>query len=571
MHGIRQALLLAIAFCLGASAAQPLKPKTTPPDPRFDRLYPNDKILDFLKGYAAAYPDWVSLKSIGKASAGGDIWLVAISNPATGPELSKPAVYVDGATHANEIQGTEVCLYLIHYVLNNYGKLAPITELLDRAVLYLVPMVNPDSRALWFNSPSTPSFPRTVPVHIDDDRDGRVDEDGYEDLDGDGEITIMRKKVPLGQGRFRLDPKDPRILVPVQGEELGDYILLGPEGIDNDGDGLVNEDPIGYVDANRTWAYSWQPRYVQPGSSDYPLQIAETRAIALWALEHPNIAAAQSFHNAGRIILRGPGAKSARPYPPGDLRAYDLIGREGEKALPGYKYSIIWRDLYTAYGGTTDHFYGVHGAIAFSNELNGPQQDFNKDGKVTDDEVMKFNDLLTHGRMYKDWKPFKHPQYGDIEIGGWRHDTGRPPEGFLLEEECHRNAAFVLFHARHLPRLSFQEPTLTRLPDRLWQLYVPILNDRAIPSMTEIARQLKLHRPDIATVEGARVLASGIVRDRWLNKVDYQPHRPERLMVYGVPGLSTQTLFFLVEGKGPLTVTYDSLKAGKISQKIQLK
>lgn len=48
-------------------------------------------------------------------------------------------------------------------------------------------------------------------------------------------------------------------------------------------------------------------------------------------------------------------------------------------------------------------------------------------------------------------------------------------------------------------------------------------NDRAISSMTEIARQLKLHRPDIAAVEGAEVLASGIVRDRWLNKVDYQP------------------------------------------------
>jgi hypothetical protein len=498
------------------------------------------------------------------------MWMVSIHNPKTGPELAKPAMYIDAATHANEIQGTEVCLYLIHYVLKNYGRLERITELLDRAVLYVLPMSNPDSRARWFTEPSTPNFPRTPPIRIDDDRDGRVDEDGYDDLDGDGEITMMRKKVPLGQGRFRLDPKDSRLLVPVEPGELGDYVMLGAEGIDNDGDGQVNEDPIGYIDANRTWGSSWQPRYVQSGSSDYPLQYPETRTIALWALEHPNVAASQSFHNVGRIILRGPGARGMRQYPPGDLRAYDLIGKEGEKLLPGYKYGIIWKDLYSVWGGSVDHFYGVHGAVAFSNELNGPQQDFDKDGRVTQQETMKFNDLLTHGRMFVPWKPYQHPQYGDIEIGGYRHDTGRPPEGFLLEEECHRNAAFVLFHAHHLPRLSFQEPTVTRVKDNLWRVLVPVLNDRTIPSMTEMARSLRLHRPDIATVEGAKVLSSGLVRDPWLNRIEYQPRRPERLMVYGVPGLSTQTLFFLVEGRGEVTVAYDSLKAGKITRKVRL-
>ncbi|MBM3745521.1 MAG: peptidase M14, partial [Acidobacteria bacterium] len=512
-------IIVGLLAALAAFGAEPLKPKVAPPDPAFNRLYPNERIVEFLKGYAAAYPEFVRLASIGKASGGGEMWLVTIHNPTTGAEPGKPAIYIDAATHANEIQGTEVCLYLINYVLKNYGKLERVTELLDRAVLYVVPMSNPDSRVKWFTEPSTPNFPRTPPIKIDDDRDGLVDEDGYEDLNGDGEITMMRKKVPLGQGRFRLDPKDPRLLVPVQGEELGDYIQLGLEGIDNDGDGQVNEDPIGYIDANRTWAWGWQPRYVQGGSSDYPLQYPETRTIAEWFLEHPNVAAAQSFHNTGRIILRGPGARGMRQYPPGDVRAYDLIAKEGEKLLPGYKYGIIWKDLYSAYGGSVDHFYGVHGAIALTNELNGPQQDFDKDGRVTPQETIKFSDLLTHGRMFVNWKPYKHPQYGDIEIGGYRHDTERPPEGFLLEEECHRNAAFVLFHAHHLPRLSLQEPVVTRVRDNVWKLQAAVLNDRAIPSMSDIARQLKLHRPDIATVEGAKVLASGLVRDPWMNRI----------------------------------------------------
>ena len=564
-------LVAAGAFAPSAFAVEPLQPKVPPPDPQFNRLYHNDEIVSFLRGYAASYPDWVRLESIGKAGEGGDMWLLTINNPNTGAELEKPAMYVDGAIHANEAQATETTLYLIDYLLSNYGRLEPVSELLDRGVFYFVPMVNPDSRAKWFDEPSTANYPRTVPVNIDDDRDGRIDEDGYDDLDGDGEITQMRKKVPLGEGDYRLHPKDPRRLVRVEEDELGDYIRLGNEGIDNDGDGRLNEDTVGFVDPNRTWGYGWQPRYVQRGTTEYPLQIPETRSIALWAIDHPNIIAAQSFHNTGRMILRGPGSKTMRRYEKADADVFDRIGEEGEKILPGYSYYVLWKDLYTAYGGTLDHFYGIHGAISFTNELFGPEQDFDGDGEVSDEERFKFIDRLTQGRMFVEWTEIDHPQYGKVEVGGMRHDTGRVPEGWMLEEDCHRNASFVLFHASQMPRLSFGEPTVENLGGNLWRLHVPVLNDRAIPSRTAVARQFKLHRPDIATIDGAKVISSGIVQDAYLDKVDVQKHRPERLLVDGVPGLSTQTLFFLVEGKGDVTVTYDSLKAGTIRKDITLK
>ena len=562
-------LALSILIAIGLFGAEPIKPAKTPPDPAFNRLYPNGEIEKFLKAYAEAYPDWVKLEAIGQGGEGDTIWALTISNPKTGAHGTKPAIYVDGATHANEIQGTEVCLYLINYTLKNYGKSARLTELMDRATIYVVPMVNVSSRKKWFTQPATPNYPRTLISKIDDDRDGKFDEDPYDDLDGDGEITTMRKKVPLGQGRFKLDPKDPRLVVPVQGDELGDYLMLGQEGIDNDGDGLVNEDVPGYVDPNRTFGYGFQPRYVQAGASDYPLQYPETRAVAEFGLKHPNIMAVQSFHNSGGYILRGPGAKSERSYPPSDARAYDLIGKEGEKMLPFYKYGVIFSMLYTAYGGTTDHYYGRYGAFAFTNELNSSKRLFHND--PTPGETQKFNDELTQGRQFVEWKAYKHPQYGDIEIGGFKHDTGRPPEGFLQEEECHRNASFVLFHAHHLPRLQLQEPTVVSAGPNLWRVQIPVLNDRALPSMAEIARVLKLHRPDMATVEGAKVVASGVVRDAYLNQVDYQTNRPERLMVNGIPALGTTTLMFLLEGSGEVTMTYDSVKAGKFSRKITLR
>ncbi len=533
--------LLSLLVVSPVDAGEPLKPVGKPPTPRFNRLYDTDAVGKLLQAYARAYPRWLRLSTIGQSSEGRPIWLLTLTNPESGPELQKPAMYVDANTHANEVQGTETTLYLIDFLLTRYGKLERITELLDRAVFYFVPVVNPDGRSKWFSQPATPHFPRTVATPRDDDRDGLSDEDGYDDLDGNGVITRMRKKVPLGEGRFRLDPQDPRLLVRIKPGEQGDYTLLGWEGIDNDGDGKINEDPLGYVDPNRTFGYDFQPRYVQGGASDYPLQIPETRAIANWALTKPNLAAAQSFHNAGRMIL------------------------------PGYKAMVIWKDLYRAHATTVDHLYMIHGAIAFTNELYRAPTDLDGDGHPKPEERMKFNDLLTLGRQFVPWKKVKHPQYGEVEVGGYRHDVGRVPEGWLLESECHRNAAFVLFHARQLPQLSIVEVKVRAQGSGLWRIDVAIANERGIPSVTAIARQNKLHRPDLALIKGGQVVASGIVRDLDLDRIDLQRHRPERLEVPGVKGRGRQRLFFLVAGQGEVELRYESLKAGVLTRQIELK
>jgi hypothetical protein len=173
--------------------------------------------------------------------------------------------------------------------------------------------------------------------------------------------------------------------------------------------------------------------------------------------------------------------------------------------------------------------------------------------------------------MLVNWKEMEHPQYGTVEIGGFRHDTGRVPEGWMLEEECHRNSAFVLYHAYQMPKIRFGEPVVEKLDGDLYRLHVPVINERAIPTVAAIARKNKLHRVDLATVEGVTVVSSGIVQDPYLNKVEVQKHRPERLMVPGVDGLSTRTLFFLVEGKGRIRIDYDSVKAGKISAEVELR
>jgi len=58
-----------------------------------------------------------------------------------------------------------------------------------------------------------------------EDNDGQVDEDGPEDLDGNGLITMMRVKSP--EGRWLIDPEEPRLMRPADPKkgEKGEYLL----------------------------------------------------------------------------------------------------------------------------------------------------------------------------------------------------------------------------------------------------------------------------------------------------------------------------------------------------------
>ena len=72
-------------------------------------------------------------------------------------------------------------------------------------------------------------------------------------------------------GRYRRNEKDQRIFERVPADEVGDLTRVGSEGIDNDGDGRINEDGAGGYDMNRNWPSGWQPSYIQYGAGEYAL------------------------------------------------------------------------------------------------------------------------------------------------------------------------------------------------------------------------------------------------------------------------------------------------------------
>ena len=553
----------------------------------FDHFYDYQELTQVLKSLEKAYPHFVEVVSLGKTYFGRDIWGVILNNPKTGPAEHKPGFYIDGNIHGNEIQGTEVALYTIDFLLKNYGANELATRLLDEKSFYFIPSMNPDARDYFINKATDPNRPRSGLIPYDDDKDGLKDEDGPEDLDGDGSITQMRKKDPLGT--HKPHPDDPRVLIPVKAGEKGEYRILGQEGIDNDGDGSINEDGPGGYDMNRNYGFNWQPDYVQRSSGPYPFCFPETKAVRDFLLAHSNIMGAQNFHNTGGMILRGPGNKKVGTYHPADKKVYDYIGKKGEKILPGYKYIVVHKDMYTVYGGSIDFLFNVLGIYTYSNELDRDYSGINSYDKedlknMERDELyqmlskrqarsMEYHDHVLMGEQYTDWKPYKHPLYGDIEIGGLKKFSSRVPPFFKLPETCHRNAAFCLFHADQLPRLHFNRIDIHKKDKGIYQIDLTIENSRVTPTISMMAVQKKLHRTDRLCFKGKniRIITAGYLTDDFRNITQKINQRDNDLWIAsGIPGFGYLKVRVILEGKGSCQLVYDSLKGGYYSREIRL-
>jgi len=551
----------------------------------FNRWHDYDELKVDMLRLEKAFPKFLKYRSLGKSYAGRDMMLMTINNPDTGEELEKAAMYIEANVHGNEIQGSEVCLYTIWYLMEQYGKNDKITKLVDERVFYILPTVNPDGRQYFMEGGGRGA--RTGHMKVDSDNDGLYDEDGDDDLNGNGVIDQIRKYVP-GKGTHRISHVDKRIMEPVPAGETGDWVLLGREGIDNDGDGLVNEDGPGGYDPNRNWASDWQPNYIQRGSMDYPFQLPAARAVNDFLMVKPNIAGVQSYHNSGGMLLRGPGAEWQGTYPEDDIRVYDELGKNGERMLPYYRYIVIWSGLYTVHGGFIDWTNDGLGIVSFSNELwaggqyfNSPalkkQQEEDKNSPIADRQGANFffDDFLQFSEEFADWTPYDHPQYGKVEMGGWKKTRGRLPPRFMNEELCHRNMAFTLYHADQMPKLALDELKTEKINRGVFRVRLDIKNERLLPTITAQANKNQVVRPDLLSLEGKglEIISVGWVRNK---------HRPgptelidqkqlNRVMVRnGLAGHTTKTVEYLVKGTGKGTITYSSAKGGTVQQAFSL-
>jgi hypothetical protein len=573
-----------LSFCLLSFTSQAESKSKTEIPLRFDRYYTYEEVVEALKLLHSTYPQLTKLDLVGKSEEGREIYALTINNPKTGEAPGKPGVYVDGNIHGNEIQAGEVCLYFANLLLTKYGENEKITRVVDKNAYYILPVVNVDGRAHFFNDAQTPSSSRSFRVPKDEDRDGLLDEDGPDDLDGDGNICMLRIKDPLGD--YKTDPEDKRLMIPAKPGEKGEWTLLGEEGIDNDNDGKINEDSDGYLDANRNWGYNWQPPYIQSGAGNFPLSGLGVKAIAEYVHQRPNIIVNFAFHNSGGMWLRAPAIKEEK-VDSRDVAVYDIIGKNALKMTPGYVYQPSY-DLYDTFGDTDSHMFNLEGSYSFVGELFMRSQETYRENAdkplppspdaasgrrggnpEVSREQIRFNDYLGLNELYKDWKPYKHPVYGEVEIGGWVKMSSRLPHPFMLPELVHRNAMVVLYASEQTPEISMEIFDVKEIEKNLHQVRVRLKNGKGLPSMSSKAISSNLYPQDILKLTGAKTIASGKITDLRTNKISYQEHKPE-IIYTSVPSYGYSEYQFLVEGKGEIRINYSSRKAGNLEKSIKL-
>lgn len=493
----------------------------------FDDYHGYTGTINYIKAVADAYPDITKLLEIGRSTMGRPIYVLVISNMKTGttidaqvelrnmrkegiknvtpmkPYQGKPGFWLCGSTHGNEYTGTEVCLYSIDKLVSGYGIDDEITRLVDDQTFYVCPVVNPDG---LYNSIEKGISQRQNSMNKDDDEDGRVNEDGDDDLDADGYITQFRYKDPKGQ--YVIDDEDPRLMIRLKRDEKTEkerYSLIR-EDKDNDGDGKRGEDSERGIDLNRNFPEGWFKDTIPGGQGDYPTSAPETHAIAEFFANHTNILMAQNYHTSGGFTYRPMGTAPHSELHPKDVAVFDMImgkkyleiiGEEVPEAwqnpekLPelkedlektsknkyakarGYEFPRGWRVSYDEekdkpynYGMATDWMYKQLGIYALTTELWNPMRDI-PDFPQFDGEdawikvqraLLRYQDEKYGGKLFMSWKMFHHPELGEGEIGGWisKYRNNALP-GEPLINVCEKHWQFAKFRAGLQPDIVISE------------------------------------------------------------------------------------------------------------------
>lgn len=486
----------------------------------FDHYLDDAGLTAAVHALAAAYPAYVRLHTIGRSHRGRAVWLLELSNWATGEGASKPGYYIDANIHAEEICGASVALYTAWTLASTYGSDPLVTQLLDEQVFYIVPRVNPDGAEIvqtlpfyeWIgNGRYLPGEEQFGPgLH-------------YADINGDGLIVDMR--IRDDAGAWKVSDEDPRLMLPRAPDEFGGvYYRIVPEGWLVDwagGDFAIPRPQDGNL--NRNYPSNWVPESQQYGSGEHPLSEPEVAAVVRWILDHPNIAGMQCYHSHSGVILRPWLTFPDSHFLGEDKLLYQQIGALGV-AETGYPLISVFEDFtpdksLKRYGSSIDWSFGALGIPTFSTEL---WDVFQAAGIVRNDyyplrdfpaadwlKLLRWQDAALGGDGFLPWTPFDHPQLGRVEIGGWKrmYTFRNPPPAAYLEAMARANCRFTLRHAACAPRVRLRDCRAVPVGDALWQITAVVDNTGFLPTNLS-AQAIAMHvaPPVIAELSGPPAL-----------------------------------------------------------------
>lgn len=489
---------------------------------QYDHYYQYQELTRILEGYAKEYPDYCKLESIGETDLGRQMWLLSLTKLATGDFADKPAYGVNGNIHAGEVTGSMCAMYFLDYLLTNRED-PEVDWLLSHFTVYCVPRITPDGAEYYLTTPySVRSVPKLYPF------DQVMPGVSPEDLDGDGVIRQMRVKNP--DGAFKISQKDPRIMTRRGPDDLeGTFYDVYSEGMVQDYEGgEIQTAPEKHGnDFNRNFPLNWLPENKQSGAGAYALSNPETRAMADYIYAHKNLCAILNFHTSGGIYLYPPGFKSGKNAEKDDIARWKAVGKMATEETGYPALNLLDEYVGDAAGemgivGAFDDFISyAMGIMDFTCECwdlenrAGHPSTWPRPAIISDEEkeqtvidCIKWLEENNGGEGFKDWESFRHPQLGEVEIGGFdvKHTMQNPPARYLVQE-AEKHTRFLLRAMKTLPRLVFDKTKVTPVAEDTWKVDTVIMNLGYLPtSAMKEAVTLNMAKPLKAEFSGAELI-----------------------------------------------------------------
>lgn len=379
-----------------------------------------EEVQAMLRSLQSKNPAEVAIHTIAKTPGGKDVVVLEIGkNLKDGPAIFAGANF-SGVTPL----ATEGALHLAQYLIDN-----PMFR--EKTRWYILAVGNPDAAARFFSTPKYKSTLNGLAVNID--TDDQINEDGYEDLNKDGFITMMRKKAP--DGEYRISDEDPRLLVkadPLKSEK-GIYTIYS-EGTDNDGDGLYNEDEPGGVNPGINFPHDFQHFKKEAGL--FPGYAPETYGVMKFIYDHPEIAMTVTLGESNLLLDLPQEGRS--DFDPNRIRVPERLARQtGLSPAQTYTMEQLIQALSSRFPDTE-----VTENMVLSQLSTGPERSFRK------------NDILLYESLSKDYKAAmkaaglphqlmapEKPASGSFELWSYFH-LGVPSVAISLwEPEVKRDSA----------------------------------------------------------------------------------------------------------------------------------
>lgn len=449
----------------------------------------NANLAQRVKALAQKYPQWVKTKSLTQTTGGKDIWMLTLGS---GQTENKPAIAVVGGVEGKHLLGVEMAIGFAEKLMASTTT-DSIKALLTKQTFYVFPNMSPDATEQYFAKIKSERSGNATKT--DDDRDGKTNEDGFDDLDDNGKITMMRILDPTG--KYKLNPDDPRslILADASKGENGKYILLS-EGIDNDKDGSFNEDGEGGIAFNKNSSFNFKPFVA--GSGDYAVSEKENRALFDFLFDAFNVYAVVTFgptNNLSNPVTFNPTAISKRiitGWYDTDAKANSLVSEKYNKITKTKDAPKTQPE-----GGDFAQWAYLHyGRLSFSTPgwwvPKVSPDSARKEKKFVNEDVnasyLRWAASQGITNTFTPWKAVNHPDFPGqtVEVGGIDPFVLINPPYKMVDNIVAKHTDFVVGLAAMAPQINLINLKSEKVGDGLTRITLTVMNDGDLPTYTKI-------------------------------------------------------------------------------------